>query len=193
MFDERSQQYQVPLACMCAKSLQSCLTLCSPMDCSPPGSSVHGDSPGKNIGVDCHALLQGSFPTQRWNPSLLQLLHCRQILYQWAMGKAPNESEFLNIQFVQSTLLIAKEGFSGIGNKVSIPKKAWERKALTLFCFIYVKRKKKSLTLLQTVSNPYLEELLDILSSILTPSFFLIISCDIFLKTLFFLIASEPH
>ena len=25
----------------CAKSLQSCLTLCNPMDCSPPGSSVH--------------------------------------------------------------------------------------------------------------------------------------------------------
>ena len=25
-----------------AKSLQSCLTLCDPMDCSPPGSSVHG-------------------------------------------------------------------------------------------------------------------------------------------------------
>ena len=34
--------------CVCAKSLQSCLTLCDPMDCSPPGSSVHGDSPGKN-------------------------------------------------------------------------------------------------------------------------------------------------
>ena len=33
---------------MCAQSLQSCLTFCDPMDCSPPGSSVHGDSPGKN-------------------------------------------------------------------------------------------------------------------------------------------------
>ena len=31
--------------------------LCDPMDCSPPGSSVHGDSPGKNIGVSCYALL----------------------------------------------------------------------------------------------------------------------------------------
>ena len=29
-------------ACMHAKSLQSCLTLCDPMDSSPPGSSVHG-------------------------------------------------------------------------------------------------------------------------------------------------------
>ena len=34
------------------------------MDCSPPGSSVHGDSPGKKTGVRCHALLQGIFPTQ---------------------------------------------------------------------------------------------------------------------------------
>ena len=29
------------------------------MDCSPPGFSVHGGSPGKNTGVGCHALLQG--------------------------------------------------------------------------------------------------------------------------------------
>ena len=38
---------------MCAKSLQSCPTLCNTMDGSPPGSSVHGDSPGKNTGVGC--------------------------------------------------------------------------------------------------------------------------------------------
>ena len=31
-----------PPACMQAKSLQSCPTLCDPMDCSPPGSSVYG-------------------------------------------------------------------------------------------------------------------------------------------------------
>ena len=37
--------------CVCAKSFQLCLTLCNPKDCSPPGSSVHGNSPGKNIGV----------------------------------------------------------------------------------------------------------------------------------------------
>ena len=38
---------------------QSCPTLCNPMDCSLPGSSVRGDSPGKDPGVGCHALLQG--------------------------------------------------------------------------------------------------------------------------------------
>ena len=39
---------------------QSCMTLCDPMDCSPPGSSVHVRSPGKNTGVSCHAFLQKS-------------------------------------------------------------------------------------------------------------------------------------
>ena len=43
---------------------QSCATFCNPMHCSPAGSSVHGDSPGKNTGVGCHALLQRIFPTQ---------------------------------------------------------------------------------------------------------------------------------
>ena len=42
---------------------QSCLTH-DPMDYSLPGSSVHADSPGENIGVGCHALLQGIFFTQ---------------------------------------------------------------------------------------------------------------------------------
>ena len=42
---------------MCTKSLQSCLPLCDPMDCSLPGSSVHGIFPGKSTGVGCHAKL----------------------------------------------------------------------------------------------------------------------------------------
>ena len=49
------------------------------MDSSPPSSSVHGDSPGKNTGVGCHSLFQGIFPTQGLNPHLLCLLH-------WLMG-----------------------------------------------------------------------------------------------------------
>ena len=53
---------------------QLCSILCDPMDCSPPGFSVQGDSPGKNIGVGSHALLQGIFPTQGLKPDPL---HCR--------------------------------------------------------------------------------------------------------------------
>ena len=61
-----------------AKSLQSCPTLCNPLDSSSPGSFVHGVSPGKNTGVGCHALLRGIFPTQGSNPHLVYLLH-RQV------------------------------------------------------------------------------------------------------------------
>ena len=52
--------------------------LCDPVDCSPSASSVLGDSPGKNTGVGCHALLHGIFLTQGMNPGLP---HHRQILY----------------------------------------------------------------------------------------------------------------
>ena len=61
-------------------------TLCDPMDCSPPGSSVHGDSPGKNTAVGCHALLQGIFPTQGASPGLT---HCRWILYHLSHQGSP--------------------------------------------------------------------------------------------------------
>ena len=59
---------------MCVQSFQSCPTLGDPKDCSPPGSSIHGDSPGRNIGVGCHTPLQGIFSTQGLNPCLLCLL-----------------------------------------------------------------------------------------------------------------------
>jgi len=47
-----------PAAAAAAKSLQSCPTLCDPIDGSPPGSPRPWDSPGKNTGVGCHFLLQ---------------------------------------------------------------------------------------------------------------------------------------
>ena len=52
------------------------------MDCSPQGSSVHGDSPGKNTGEGCHELLQGIIPTQGSNQHLLCLQH-------WHVGSLP--------------------------------------------------------------------------------------------------------
>ena len=44
---------------MLSRFSQSCPTPCDLINCSPSGSSVHGDSLGKNAGVSCHALLQG--------------------------------------------------------------------------------------------------------------------------------------
>ena len=52
---------------------QSCLTLCHAMDCRPPGSSGHGDSPGKNTG--CHGFLQGNLP----NPGIKSRLPALQV------------------------------------------------------------------------------------------------------------------
>jgi len=67
-------------------------TLCDPKDCSPPGSSVHGDSPGKNTGVDGHALLQGILSTQGSNPGFP---HCRQILYHLSYQGNPRILEWV--------------------------------------------------------------------------------------------------
>ena len=76
--------YNVSLACLVA---QSCPTLCDPVDCSPPGSSVHGDSPGKKAAVSSLSLLQGIFQTQESNWGLL---HCRQTLYQLSYQGSPS-------------------------------------------------------------------------------------------------------
>ena len=64
------------LMCLVA---QTCLSLCNPM----PGSSVHGDSPGKNTGVGCHALVQDIFPTQRLNLGFPHCGGCFTILAIW--------------------------------------------------------------------------------------------------------------
>ena len=67
---------------LCANSLHSCRTLCHPTGLEPTRLLCPWDSPGKNAGVDCHALLQGVFPSQGSNPHLLCLLH-------WQAGSSP--------------------------------------------------------------------------------------------------------
>ena len=62
---------------LCLGGAVLCLVIYS-MDGNLPGSSVPGDSPGRNTSVGCHALFQGIFPTQRSNPGLP---NCRWILY----------------------------------------------------------------------------------------------------------------
>ena len=83
---KHTHTFTVSCALLCLVT-QSCLTLCDPMGYSLPGSSVHGDSPGKNNGVGCHTLLQGIFPTQGLNPGLP---HCRQILYLLSHQGSPH-------------------------------------------------------------------------------------------------------
>ena len=71
-------------------------TLCDPMDCSPQGSSVHGDSLSKNTRVGCHALLQRIFPTQGSNPGLR---HYRQISYCLSHQGSPRILEWVAYPF----------------------------------------------------------------------------------------------
>ena len=79
---------------------QSCPVLCDPLNCSPRGSSVHGDSPGKHTGVGLHTLLQGIFPTQGSNP---HLPHCRYILYCLSYQGSPRILEWIAYPFSRGT------------------------------------------------------------------------------------------
>ena len=57
---------------------QLCLTLCNPIDYSPPELLFPWKSPGKNSRVGYHSLFQVIFPTKGLHPVIL---HCWQILY----------------------------------------------------------------------------------------------------------------
>ena len=65
---------------------QSCPTLCDPMDCSLPGSSVHGIPMNTRV---LPFLSLGIFPTQGSN---LSALHCRQTLYSLSHQGNPEDA-----------------------------------------------------------------------------------------------------
>ena len=112
---------------LCAKSLQSCLTLCDPIDCSPLGSSVHGDLPGKNTGVGCHALLQGIFPMHGSNlhSNRRVLYHYRHLgspgtqhSHHWCLEMKLDEEQ---LQWCQSwRILTEKEWLTGCSELISL-------------------------------------------------------------------------
>ena len=60
---------------ICATSLHPRPTLCDPMDCSPPGSSVHGILQARVLKRVAMPSSRGIFLTQVWNPQLLCFLH----------------------------------------------------------------------------------------------------------------------
>ena len=84
--------------CMCLIT-QSCSTLCDPMECNLPGTSVHGDSSGKNTRMGCHALLQGIFPIQGSNPGIP---YCRWIIYHLSYQGSPNKHYEVEVKVTQS-------------------------------------------------------------------------------------------
>ena len=89
---------------------QSCPTLCDPVDCSPPGSSVHGILQARILAWVAIALLQGIFPTQGSNP---YLLHCRRILYCLRHQRSPDGGnscrQFLKTHGIQTSSVNPKQ------------------------------------------------------------------------------------
>ena len=68
--------------CTCACSVtQSCLTLCNPLGCSPPGSSVHGISQARTLESVAISYSRGS--SRLWDRTCVSCISCtgRQILY----------------------------------------------------------------------------------------------------------------
>ena len=106
---------------------QFCPTVCESMDYSPPGFSVHGNSPGKNTGVGCHGLYQGIFPTQGLNPCLL---HCRQILYLLS-----HQGNHQRLWETTIRLMITQESIGKI------------LKHCGLVCYVLLKKQNKSLSI----------------------------------------------
>ena len=106
------------LCCACLVA-QSCPTPCNHMDCSPPGSSIHGDSPGQNTGMSCHALLQGIFPTKGWKPGLPP---CRCVLYHLSHQGSPGIGYpllYSGVSLVAQTVKI--KSACNVGDLGSIP------------------------------------------------------------------------
>ena len=67
-----------------------CLTLCDPMDCSLPGSSVHGIILARILEQVSISFSRGSFWPRDW--SYISCVSCigRRILYHWAISEAPS-------------------------------------------------------------------------------------------------------
>ena len=78
--------YILNILCVCSAAWL-CPTLCDPMDCSSPGSPVHGILQARMLEWVAISFSRGIFPTQGSNLRLPCFLPCRQILYHWATGE----------------------------------------------------------------------------------------------------------
>ena len=116
--------------CVCVSvRAQSCSTLCSPMDCSPPGCPVHGISSAKNTGAGCHMLLHEIFPIQGSNSSLLNwqmdslsLCHlespqCQFMINEiYKIGKWINDyNPLLTLYIMRFEIIFTRVGMSWLG------------------------------------------------------------------------------
>ena len=116
---------------------QSCLTLCDPMDYSPPGSSCLWNSPGNNTGVGGHSLLQGILLTERWSPAL-QEISLRIVTHQVSLSMGFSRQEYQSEQPFPSQRIFPSWGLNlGLLNCRQIFKLS-ESPGKPLYLYIYV-------------------------------------------------------
>ena len=122
---------------------QSHPTLCDPMDCSLPGSSVHGDPPRKNTGVGCFVLLQGSSqPRDRTQVSCI----AGRFFTVWAIREAP-----CHLCLVSNVSSLAKH----LNQRIviaALPPPSWDH-LVTLFTFTLLHFFKAHLSIWKSVSS----------------------------------------
>ena len=83
-----SKEHLCQARCWCCLVLKSCLTLCDPMDCSPPGSFVRGILQARTLEWVAISCSKGSSqPRDQTRVSCLSCI-CSWILYHWATREA---------------------------------------------------------------------------------------------------------
>ena len=124
---------------------QSCPTLRDTVDCGPPGSSAHGDSPGSDTRVACHVLLQRIFQTQGLNLSLLCLLH-RNLRRDTAVGCHVLLQRIFQTQGLNLSLLCLLH--REVGSLPLAPPRGVKKQIFTVAC-AYIKRHSGASLLIQ--------------------------------------------
>ena len=106
----KNRQY---LIFICACSVPSIMSnSLQPMDCSPPGSSVHGILQARILEWVAVPSSRGSSQPRNTNPCLLCLLHCRQVLYPLSHLGSPLHVDYLHFSihvFIGFIFLLTKQ------------------------------------------------------------------------------------
>ena len=97
--------------CLCVCVSCTAVSDSNPMDCSLP-DSCPWSFPGKNIGVGCHFLLQGTFLTQGLNSHLLHVLH-------WQAGSLPTSASWEALPESMEVLKKQKKRCTSKGQRTS--------------------------------------------------------------------------
>ena len=107
------------------KGLFKCISVtCKPMDCSPPGSSVHGIFQARKLKWVAMPSSRGSFRSRDQPHHVLNFWHCRQIIYHWATREVRYHSYVESKIWHKRTYLQNRSWLTGIENRPVVAK--WE-------------------------------------------------------------------